>query len=478
MAKITKKNNSTEDFEPVSLNHLPTDIEMEKQVIGAMLFDADAIPRIIEVLPRDSFSMPAHQRIYEVIIDLFSEGQAIDVLTVYSELEKRKETGSIINVAYLSELAQNIISAVNVETHAGILLDKYLQRRLIHTNLDIAKEAINWEGNVEDLLDKAENSIFQIAEEKLRNSYQDMSKAVMEAYEYIEMLHSNKNHSASVKSGLYKLDDITGGFQKSDLVIVAARPSMGKTAFALSVARNAAVQYKVPLAFFSLEMSTLQLVMRMLCSEAKINAHQVRTGKLPQSEVPKLSKAIMKLSEAPIYIDDSPMQTVLDIRAKVRRLVAEKKVGIVMIDYLQLIRSAGTSKDTSREREVSIISSSLKALAKEMNIPVIALAQLNRSVESRTDKIPLLSDLRESGSIEQDADIVMFLHRPEYYGIKELDGKPSEGIAQVIVAKHRNGPTDTIQTRFFKDFALFDNLETAYAIEEQVNSTKFEDNPI
>jgi replicative DNA helicase len=280
-------------------------------------------------------------------------------------------------------------------------------------------------------------------------------------------VHTHQEQSFSVKTGLNKLDDLTGGFHKSDLIIVAARPSMGKTAFALTIAKNAALRYKVPVAFFSLEMSTLQLALRLICAEAKINAHQLRTGKLPSNEITKLSKTIYKLSEAPIYIDDSPLQTVLDIRAKVRRLVSEKKVGLVMVDYLQLIKSTGSSKEVSREREVSIISSSLKALAKEANIPVVALAQLNRSVEQRSDKIPQLSDLRESGSIEQDADLVIFLHRPEYYGIKQTkEGESTEGVAQVIVAKHRNGPTDTVNTRFFKEYALFENLINAVSIEE------------
>lgn len=468
MAKEKQKKENNDDLK----FNLPSDVELEKNVIGSMLYDNEAIPGVIEILPLDAFTEPILRKIYSVIIDAFDKNRKVDLLTVIEALSQDPEYAKNIDrhKELLINITSNIISSINVDEHARILQDKYIKRRLIQTNIELAQVAQEWQGDVEDLLDMAEHKIFEIAEEKMKTNYQDMKSAIAEAYEYIEVVHSKQDHNISVKSGLTKLDEITGGFHKSDLIIVAARPSMGKTAFALTIAKNAALRYKVPVAFFSLEMSTMQLALRLICAEARIDAHLVRTGKLPNSEIAKLSRTLYKLSEAPIYIDDSPLQTVLDIRAKVRRMVAERKVGLVMIDYLQLIKSPSNNKEQSREREVSIISSSLKALAKEANIPVIALAQLNRSVEQRSDKIPLLSDLRESGSIEQDADLVIFLHRPEYYGIKQTkDGQSTEGIAQVIVAKHRNGPTDVANTRFFKEYALFDNLINADVIAQHIS---------
>ncbi|HOP49446.1 MAG TPA: replicative DNA helicase [Ignavibacteriales bacterium] len=448
---------------------LPSDENIEMNVIGTMLYDNDCIPQVIEILPPDAFTNSLFRKCYEIIIDSFEHNRKVDLITITDRLSQDEKFAKNIDEikSLLLDITTNLIASINVTEHSKILQDKYIRRKLINTGIEIAKETQNWQGEVDDLLDLAEHKIFEIAEEKMKTSYQDMKSAISDAYQYIETVHTHQEQSFSVKTGLNKLDDLTGGFHKSDLIIVAARPSMGKTAFALTIAKNAALRYKVPVAFFSLEMSTLQLALRLICAEAKINAHQLRTGKLPSNEITKLSKTIYKLSEAPIYIDDSPLQTVLDIRAKVRRLVSEKKVGLVMVDYLQLIKSTGSSKEVSREREVSIISSSLKALAKEANIPVVALAQLNRSVEQRSDKIPQLSDLRESGSIEQDADLVIFLHRPEYYGIKQTkEGESTEGVAQVIVAKHRNGPTDTVNTRFFKEYALFENLINAVSIEE------------
>ena len=290
-----------------------------------------------------------------------------------------------------------------------------------------------------------------------------MDRAVRDALEYIEAIHSQKDRKFSVPTGFYELDEILGGFQKSDLIIIAARPSMGKTALALTLARNAAIDHGIPIGIFSLEMSTMQLIIRMLCAEGRLNAHLVRTGKLPSEEGVKLSKNAHKLINAPLYVDDSPSQTVLEIRAKARRLKAEKNIGMIIIDYLQLMQ--GPPKAESREREISHISRSLKALAKELNIPVIALAQLNRAVEARTDKRPQLSDLRESGSIEQDADVVMFLNRPEYYGIdKDENGESNEGVAEIIIGKQRNGPTGNVKLAFVKDYARFENLAHARQI--------------
>lgn len=301
-----------------------------------------------------------------------------------------------------------------------------------------------------------------------------MDKAVKDAMEYIESIHSNSNSKFAVPTGFYELDELLGGFQKSDLIIVAARPSMGKTAFALTLTRNAAIDHNVPVGIFSLEMSTMQLVIRMLCAEGRLNAHLVRTGKLPPDEGAKLSRNVHKLTEAPIYVDDTPAQTILEIRAKARRLKVEKNIGLIIIDYLQLM--TGPAKAESREREISHISRSLKALAKELNIPVIALAQLNRAVEARTDKRPQLSDLRESGSIEQDADVVLFLNRPEYYGIlKDENGNSNEGVAEVIIGKQRNGPIGDVRLAFIKEYARFENLAHARQIEEYTQQPANED---
>jgi replicative DNA helicase len=292
--------------------------------------------------------------------------------------------------------------------------------------------------------------------------------------EYIETIHSSTHQKFSVPTGFYELDELLGGFQKSDLIVLAARPSMGKTALALTLARNAAIDHKVPVGIFSLEMATMQLIIRMICAEARINAHLVRTGKLPHSDGSKLSKTVHKLTDAPVYVDDTPAQSVLEIRAKARRLKAEKNVGMIIIDYLQLM--SGPQKVESREREISHISRSLKSLAKELNIPVIALSQLNRAVETRTDKRPQLSDLRESGSIEQDADVVMFLNRPEYYGIeKDENGESTAGVTEVIIGKQRNGPTGMIKLAFIKEYARFENLATSRQIEEYASMPEDED---
>ena len=345
--------------------------------------------------------------IFEAMISLFEANEPIDTVTLYEELKKRNQVEEVGGAVYLSKLSQNISSAANVEFHAKIIIEKQILRGLISSSHQIAQAA--YEGNLDafEILDDAERKIFEITESHLQRSFQGMDRAVRDALEYIEAIHSQKERKFSVPTGFYELDELLGGFQKSDLIIVAARPSMGKTAFALTLARNAAIDHNVPIGIFSLEMATMQLIIRMLCAEGRLNAHLVRTGKLPSEEGVKLSKNAHKLINAPLYVDDSPSQTVLEIRAKARRLKAEKDIGMIIIDYLQLMQ--GPPKAESREREISHISRSLKALAKELNIPVIALAQLNRAVEARTDKRPQLSDLRESGSIEQDADVVIFL---------------------------------------------------------------------
>lgn len=435
----------------------PSDIDIESNVLGAMLIEREAVPKALELLNVDSFYSPHHQAIFEAMIALFTSGEPIDEITVYEELNKRGKLEISGGLPYLNSLSNIISSAANIEFHSRILVEKQILRNLISTSHSIAETAYKGTEDAFELLDTAERKIFEITETHLKKSYTSMDTAVKSALKYIEEIHSNKHNKFSVLTGFTEVDDLLGGFQKSDLIILAARPAMGKTAFALTVARNAAVDYNMPVAIFSLEMPTLQLVIRLLCAEGKLEAHAVRTGKMKPEDGIRLSKYAHKLINAPMYIDDSPSQTILEIRAKARRLKAEKDIQLIIIDYLQLMQGGG--KMESREREISHISRSLKALAKELNIPIIALSQMNRLVESRNDKQPQLSDLRESGSLEQDADVVIFLNRPEYYKqTVDENGRSLENIAQVIVAKHRNGPIDTKELYFVKEYAKFENL--------------------
>ena len=477
MAK-SKKINNFNPANPSNGNNVgmkpPAAPEIEASVLGAMMIEKEAVPKALELLKPESFYLTSHRLIFEAMLSLFESSEPIDTVTLYEELKKREQIDEVGGAVYLSQLSQNISSAANIEYHAKIILEKQILRGLITSSHEIAKAAYEGTNDAFDILDQAERKIFEITESHLTQSYQGMDRAVRDALEYIEAIHSQSQQKFSVPSGFYELDEILGGFQKSDLAIVAARPSMGKTAFALTVARNAAVDHEIPVGIFSLEMSTMQLIIRLLCAEGKLNAHLVRTGKLPHAEGVKLSKNAHKLIEAPIYVDDSPAQTVLEIRAKARRLKVEKNVGLIIIDYLQLMQ--GHAKAESREREISHISRSLKSLAKELNIPVIALSQLNRAVEARTDKRPQLSDLRESGSIEQDADVVIFLNRPEYYGMeKDANGESLEGVAEVIVGKQRNGPTGTVKLAFIKEYARFENLAHARQIEEYASLPEDED---
>lgn len=462
---MTKKNTQLDSARPDAeyFKRTPTDVkppsvpEIEMAVLGAMLIEKEAVPKAIELLNPTSFYLKEHALIFEAMIDLFNADEPIDTVTLYQELKRRGTAEKVGGVVYLSKLSQNISSAANVEYHAKIILEKSILRKLISTSHDIAREAYDGTEDAFNILDSAERKIFEITEEHLKKSYQDMDQAVRDALEYIDALHSKDFKNIAVPTGFMDMDDMLGGFQKSDLIIIAARPSMGKTAFALSLARNAAIDHKVPVVVFSLEMATVQLIIRLICAEGKIDAQRLRTGKFSSKEEgDKLRRASAKLMSAPIYIDDTPAQTILEIRAKARRLVSEKKVGMVVVDYLQLIQ--GPARAESREREIAHISRSLKALAKELKIPVIALAQLNRAVESRTDKRPQLSDLRESGSIEQDADVVMFIHRPERYAQQDSkEYEEAEGIAEIIIAKQRNGPTGEVKLTFLKQFTRFES---------------------
>jgi replicative DNA helicase len=456
------KNRNTENIIPEGVKP-PAEPDIEKSVLGAMLIEKESVPKAIELLKPDSFYVPGHKLIYEAMLSLFEKNQPIDTVTLYDELKKREQIEEVGGAIYLSKISQNISSAANIEYHAKIILEKEILRNLITSSHEIASAAYEGTEDAFDILDIAEKKIFDISQNHIKKSFFSMNQGIPEALEYIETVHSKTAPKYAVPTDFYELDEmLAGGFQKSDLIILAARPSLGKTSLALAFARNAAIHHGIPVGIFSLEMSRIQLIVRMITAEAMVNSHLVRTGKLPSEEGVKVSRAAHKLIEAPIYIDDTPAQSVLEVRAKSRRLKSEKNVGLIIIDYLQLMQ-AGLVRSESREREISHISRSLKALAKELNIPVIALAQLNRAVEARNDKRPMLADLRESGAIEQDADVVMFIHRPEYYGItKDENGVSNEGVAEIIIGKQRNGPTGEIKLAFSKESTSFNNLVKSY----------------
>jgi replicative DNA helicase len=484
MLKAVGQNFDIEKLRAVS-KQAPAAVEVEMAVLGAMILDNESVPKAFEILKPEYFFDKKNRLIFEAMNSLYESNEPIDAVSLYEEL--RKDSNEKINkveesggATYISKLSEDISSAANIDYHARVVLEKWILRQLISTSMDIAGSAYEGNRDVFDLLDEAESKIFTISEEGTKESFTPMDKAVREALELIEAIHSKNVSSFSVATSYFALDDILGGLQKSDLIILAARPSMGKTALALSIARNAAIEHEVPIAIFSLEMSTTQLAIRLISAEARINAHSVRTGKFRAEEGAKISRTVHKLSKAPIYIDDSPGLTILELRSKARRLKTEKNLGLIIVDYLQLLTSS--MRVESREREISIISRSLKALAKELNVPVVALSQLNRAVESRADKRPMLSDLRESGSIEQDADVVMFLYRPEVYGITQYpnDNMSTEGVAEIIIGKQRNGPTGEARLKFIKDYARFENLDLSFgAIEpDSLPDAPEEDFPI
>ena len=435
----------------------PQAVDVEAAVLGGMLLEKEAIAKAIEVLDETAFYKPAHQQIFSAMIGLFERSEPVDLITLIEELRRRGQLEKIGGEFYLSELTTKVTSAANIEFHAHIVLEKALMRQLIASSAEVASRAFNETEDALELLDEAEQRIFQISEQRMKKNFVSMNTAVHSTMELLESIHGKHSGITGVPAGFTELDNITGGFQKSDLIIVAGRPSQGKTALVLSLARNASVIHNVPIGFFSLEMSTQQLVMRLICAEARVDAHSVRTGRLPEDEWRKLSTSVGRLYKAKIFIDDTPALGVLELRAKARRLKAEHNVGMIVVDYLQLMQ--GPRNAQSREQEISSISRSLKALAKELNIPVVALSQLNRAVEARGDKRPVLADLRESGAIEQDADVVVFVHRPEMFGIeKDENGNSTEGTAELIIGKQRNGPTGSARMAFIKQYARFENL--------------------
>ncbi|MGE7765333.1 replicative DNA helicase [Peribacillus sp. NPDC096540] len=435
----------------------PQNIEAEQAVLGAIFLEPSSLTVTSEVLIPEDFYRSSHQKIFNVMIKLNDEGKAVDLITVTEELAAAKNLEEVGGVSYLSELAGSVPTAANIEYYARIVEEKSLLRRLIRTATNIAQEGYSREDEVEELLGEAEKTIMEVAQRKNSGSFQNIKDVLVRTYDNIEVLTTRKGDVTGIPTGFAELDRMTAGFQRNDLIIVGARPSVGKTAFALNIAQNVATKTEENVAIFSLEMGSEQLVMRMLCAEGNINAQNLRTGSLTDEDWRKLTMAMGSLSNAGIYIDDTPGVRIGEIRSKCRRLKQEHGLGMILIDYLQLIQGDGRSGD-NRQQEVSEISRSLKALARELEVPVIALSQLSRGVEQRQDKRPMMSDIRESGSIEQDADIVAFLYRDDYYD-KESENK---NIIEIIIAKQRNGPVGTVSLAFVKEYNKFVNLERRF----------------
>lgn len=441
----------------------PQAVDLEEAVLGAMMLEKNAVNDAIDILKPESFYKDAHQKIFQAIADLFANSEPIDILTVTNKLKQNGNLDLVGGPFYISQLTNRVASAAHVEFHARIIAQKYIQRELIRISSETIKMAYDETSDVFDLLNKAESDLFAVAEGNIRKSYDKMSNIIKQAVAEIEAAKDHEEGLRGVPSGFTALDRVTSGWQKSDMIVLAARPGMGKTAFVLSMARNTAVDYNMGVAVFSLEMSSVQLVNRLISSETGISGEKLRKGDLQEHEYQQLHARIGKLSSAPLFIDDTPALSIFELRAKCRRLKAQHDIQLVIIDYLQLM-SAGGSGAGNREQEISTISRSIKEIAKELNVPIIALSQLSRSVETRGgDKRPLLSDLRESGAIEQDADIVTFIYRPEYYGLtQDEDGMPTEGIGEIIIAKHRNGSLENIKLRFVKHLAKFANLDNDF----------------
>jgi replicative DNA helicase len=434
----------------------PQNNEAEQSVLGAVFLSKEALITAIEILRPEDFYKTAHQRIFKTMQDLYDKGEPVDLVTVTAELQDHKLLDEVGGVPYLTEIASSVPTAANIEYYAKIVEEKSLLRRLILTATKIANEGYSREDEVGEIIADAEKYILEIAQNRNSGGFTPIRDVLLETYERIEFLSQRRGDVTGIPSGYPDLDKMTAGFQRSDLIILAARPSVGKTAFALNVAQNVAARAGETVAIFSLEMAASQLVQRMICAEGNLDASRMRSGWLEEDDWQKLTMAIGTLAKAPIYIDDTPGVTVQDIRAKCRRLQAERGLGMILIDYLQLIHGRG--KGDNRQQEVSEISRTLKGIARELNVPVIALSQLSRSVEQRQDKRPMMSDIRESGSIEQDADIVAFLYRDDYYD-KETENK---NVIEIIIAKQRNGPTGTVELAFLKEYNKFVSLDNRY----------------
>jgi replicative DNA helicase len=439
----------------------PQATELEEAVLGALMLEKEALNDVIEILRLESFYKEEHKHIYEAILSLFKKSEPVDLLTVVSEMRKLGTLEAAGGSAYIAQLTTRVNSSANVVFHARVVAEQAIKRELISVASEILKDGYEDTSDVFQLLDRTQQQLFEISETNIRKNYENMQSVMSQAFIELEKRKNHKDGLTGVPTGFMALDRITSGWQKSDLIILAARPAMGKTAFVLSALRNAAVMFKKPMAIFSLEMSSIQLVNRLISAEAELESEKLKTGKLAEYEWEQIVHKTAALTEAPIFIDDTPAISILELRAKCRRLKAQHDIQCVIIDYLQLM-SGDTGKGSgNREQEIASISRALKQLAKELNIPVIALSQLSRAVETRGgDKKPQLSDLRESGSIEQDADMVLFLYRPEYYQItQDENGNSTLGTGEVIIAKHRNGALDTVRLKFVGKFTKFSDLD-------------------
>jgi len=436
----------------------PQNLEAEQSVLGAILLENTAMSKAMEILTEEDFYKTAHRKIYLGMLDLSEHGEVIDQITLTEYLKSKGELESVGGAAYLAELVQAVPTAANIRYHSKIVRDKALLRGLIGTSTEVITRGYDGTSSVDDLLDFAERSVFSLAQGKLGRSFTELKHAIMESLEFVNTLFQRNEHITGVPTGFAELDDLTAGLQPSDLIVIAGRPSMGKTSLVLGIAQHAAVNHKKVVGIFSLEMSKAQLVLRMLSSEAHVDSHLLRIGKLQKTDWVQLSEAASRLEHAKIFIDDMGSLTVQQMRGKARRLKAEHGLDLLIVDYLQLVQ--GRSDAESRQQEISDISRSLKALAKELNVPVVALSQLSRAVESRNDKRPVLADLRESGAIEQDADVVMFIYRDEVYNPDTND----KGIAEILVRKHRNGPTGDRQLVFLEKYASFADLSKHEAV--------------
>ena len=432
----------------------PASVEAEQAVLGAMLLKPEAVTTAAEELSADDFYRETHRLIYEAMMELKDRTEPVDLVTLTEQLKKADKLAKIGGIPALSLIANSVPTAANVHYHARIVHEKAQLRSLISAATEIAGAAYESADEVEDIMDNAEKRILAVSSGKRSKDFVPLQEILLDTLEQIDARYNNKGSITGLPTGFTELDHLTAGLQKSDLILVAARPSMGKTAFTLNIAAHVVLRAREPVAFFSLEMSKEQLVQRLLCSEGRIDSQRLRVGELEEKEWGDLIDTANRLSAAPLYIDDTPGITVMELRSKARRLKAEHGLSLIVIDYLQLMQGRASKSGDNRQQEISEISRSLKALARELNVPVIALSQLSRSVESRQIKRPMLSDLRESGSLEQDADIVMFLYREDYYD-PETENK---NITEVIIAKHRNGPVDTVDLTFLKQFTKFGNL--------------------
>jgi len=433
----------------------PQNLEAEQSVIGGILLDNQALNSVLEILDADAFYSEAHRKIFAAIVELYDKNEPSDLITLSNILKSKNQLDQTGGVSYLSSLADNVPSAANISHYSKIVKEKAILRRLIGTATEILNKCYNSAADIDTVLDEAEHAIFEISENKIRPAFSPFKDIIKESVKTIEKLYERKELVTGVPTGYEKIDDITSGLQKSDLIIIAGRPSMGKTAFALNIAQYAALEANTPVAIFSLEMSKEQLALRMLSAEARVDSQRIRRGFLGEADWPRLIAAAGRLSEAQIFIDDSSAISALEMKAKARRLKSEVDLGLIILDYLQLMRS-GSYRETSREQEISEISRSLKALAKELSVPVIALSQLNRKLEDRTNKRPQMADLRDSGAIEQDADLIAFIYRDEVYDKSEEN--PEKGMAEIIIGKQRNGPTGMVKLAFQDKFARFENL--------------------